>query len=472
MSSTLPYLNKCIAFEIITPEEAQKVENKSIPGIDTLKPAYRHKVKSEEVREERVYDLTGCGVEELKYTEQLMGGSWAAPIPDHFSWESTETLTMVDARYPEVYDNQPDFSTFRVNKQPGKLPAGSLIVLYDVNATFNANIDSAALDKYLVKKALDAAKKMLHRDYIPLLHKSVNRKSFPNGAIMKVKGEDKHLHPVVCDCGGNYIASLMGFYYCNKCGLVYQWNLLAEDGQVKQDIWSAIRELESEEGNYEHFDMVEQDVRESGVEYDADFAADMEILTPTGSHTSGWLNGGKLPPQMQVIESRLNKNEREWKETPNHEVIVWPDFVSEDGRRYPERSWTADAWREMTEFAPKDEVKAHDKLLEKVANHKKAKEQLRKGTRVQDAVYKSREKVNLKNARLSGIMHWVKQYGQIKSNELYKVLVDNKVPMTHQRQLVRLLDELVETGRITITEAQVNEGQSALRMPKVITFVR
>jgi predicted HTH transcriptional regulator len=115
-----------------------------------------------------------------------------------------------------------------------------------------------------------------------------------------------------------------------------------------------------------------------------------------------------------------------------------------------------------------DESSAKAKLHEKAETHRRIKKELSKVKSI--FVYNGKENKRKKGHRIASILAWAKELGPVSSAVLRQTLADHNTSITYT-EFDRILDQLVEEGRIT-REKQANKtGNTNTRQPYIITFL-
>jgi hypothetical protein len=216
-------------------------------------------------------------------------------------------------------------------------------------------------------------------------------------------------------CGGHYIADMDDTFYCIKCGVAHP---------TRRNTYIPRTSMDDENGDETMSEHLENENESS------DMASKYQPEEQPGS---------TLPPEMAALQARMEKN--------------------------------INNWRKLMGKAPEDEKAAKAALHEKVATHKRAKKAISK---LMDAekIYDSEESARKKSHRMAAIIFWTKKNGCIKSNELYNILKEHGIDVGHQKQLFRLLTELAEKGRVTISKQENKTGETNVRQPYLITYIK
>jgi hypothetical protein len=242
---------------------------------------------------------------------------------------------------------------------------------------------------------------------IPRLGKSINKHSYPVGSVMLIAKVDeqgvKHWVPHRCDCGGKYIRSVTGEFFCDECGVEYSW-VADEDNARKTSFFDNLDESEFQD-TYSDYTVQDDDSEEifTGI---ADRAGDFTQGSGMASFYQGeQLLGSTEHPKMQFLLDRVTRN-----------IIEW---------------------RNVCQLPPEDEVRSRAILHAKVVATDKAKKQIRK-----DSVYVSRINKVKSDERKGLILH------HIKVDNVHTAAEITRVTGLHRTTVVRLLTALEASGRL------------------------
>jgi rubredoxin len=222
--------------------------------------------------------------------------------------------------------------------------------------------------------------------------------------------------PVLCTetltngkkCGGVYKSDLSGNFYCVQCGIQYQ------------DAYGHPAEEFEGDSMYDQLDNEERTESSS-----------MSSLYQKEQET-----GSLLPPALNQVEARLKRN--------------------------------IDAYRKAIAVPSNDELRAKDKLHEKAETDRKVRKDIKKAIR-QSKVYDSKQSEKLKSNRMASIIFWTKQLKTMTIGQLHTALTEHNTELD-RRQLLRLLEDLAKSGRVTLVKQEQKEG-SVLKPAYIVTFV-
>jgi hypothetical protein len=301
-----------VPYEFINDPCTEKVsDRKAIPGIDTIRPAYRHKIKSSEVPEERVWDLTGCGVEELRYDEQILGN-----ISRDFKVFPTSKMSIQQVE--EKYN--PSKATIRGMPAETEypLPAGTPFFMkylvpntpdtYVYRKSIRSDVvGTASISSEDVQKIRGTMRTYEATKVIPRLGRSILRETASRLGFLQVPARDAdgklQLKDVKCDeCGGKFKKDGYGDYVCTGCGIIHERSI---------EVVDEVPEMVS---------LTDDDA------YQAYYESDENIPEVNVCTIRELEIGGTLPPEMARVESRLISREIAWKKSlevvPNDEVAA------------------------------------------------------------------------------------------------------------------------------------------------------
>jgi hypothetical protein len=242
---------------------------------------------------------------------------------------------------------------------------------------------------------------------IPRLGKSINKHSYPVGSVMLIAKIDeqgvKSWVPHLCDCGGKYIRSVTGEFFCDNCGIEYSW-IADEDNARKTSFFETLDESEFQD-TYMDYTIVDDDEEElfrGELEIQGNFTQSSGMV----SYYQGEMSlGDTHNPKMQFILDRLTRN-----------IIEW---------------------RNANRLPPEDETRARKILHDKVEATDKAKAKIRK-----DSVYNSRINKVKSDERKGLILH------HIKVDNVHTAAEITRVTGLHRTTVVRLLTALEASGRL------------------------
>lgn len=242
---------------------------------------------------------------------------------------------------------------------------------------------------------------------MPRMGKSINKHSYPVGSVMLIAKVDeqgvKHWVPHPCECGGLFVRSVTGDFFCDSCGIEYSW-VEDESNARKTSFFDSLDESEFQD-TYMDPTIVDDDEEEL---FRGELGMQGEFTQSSGmaSYYQGeMLLGDTHNPKMQFILDRLTRNILEW--------------------------------RNANKLPPEDETRAHSALHAKVLATTKAKAKIRK-----DSVYNSRINKVKSEERKALILHHIKVEGVNTAAELTRV---TGLPRT---TIVRLLTALEASGRL------------------------
>ena len=449
---------------VVDPSKDKVDEHKAIPGIDTFRPASRKKVKSEDVPEP-IYDLTGCGVEELRYTEQIMGG--LTRLQTSVFPKSTMSIQQVEEKYNPrmslikgLYVNElgeiaetkgltdEQIATLKPYTDFPLKGANFYICYLNItlepipgkqyNPRQHGIVGTGSIARADQVRVYDRLCDYESKHVIPRLGKSVNRSSFPNGAEMTIKGEDGHRELYKCPetfkgevCGGVYKANLEGHHVCNKCGMEYSWQ--ADEGNVtKISMFDDLDTRAYESGDFSRMDEHEpiiEDSPEVNVEVSYEESLEHASQFQWGADTNesyvslGTQNGSLLPSELKTNEARIAA----WEKTAEDKL--------EEIRARNKREYEL-----MLSEAPIDEVRAHKKLHDKVVTSDNLKKQARAPRA--DRIYERRVAKAKSDSRKGAVLNAIKVAGCTTAKEIRDLIGLQKTA------LARILESLVKEGKL------------------------
>ena len=399
-------------------------------------------------------------------------------------WAGELQSTYTDCAYQHAEAFQKD-SLQRIKQVPVAFhvfteayPAGTPLSIRYLNTSVEATSDSGRanhrhhgvvstqpVSKAAMFQAYERMREYEFRHVLPRLGKSVNKHSFPTGAIMTLEVEG-HRVPYTCPtvhtdgtkCTGHYIADNGGFYYCTECGLIYTW----QADEVNARKVSSFDQLASEAyeaGEFTGFDEYEvsEGVPEDAVEITIDDA--MVYITEynfTGERTNfdSFIVGknklgGQTPAEFRDADGRISQ----WEDSVEAEFFYSINAgmaMFEPYDTLPESGLTLESvyaqhkadWLTMVSEAPVDEVKAKSKNHNKAETTRKVKSIMRK-----DSVYKSRINESKQNDRKVRLLALIRAEGQCNIAKLAELTG------MHRTAINRVLASMVADGKVIATKS-------------------